>query len=171
LNFKALISSINEVHGKAQSKSVLAINQHLTLRNWAIGYYIIGFEQYCVDRQKYGSKLLQKIADQALKKNIKDLSQTYLKTCKQVYYLYPQFAEAVEVYFSNSNNEENCLANTKKSKVAISQRPLTNSENDYHKDANLLLNSVSYVNNTKFTNLDNFQFKIQNSIDSYRYQN
>jgi hypothetical protein len=144
LNFKALISFINAVQGKVQLQSVQAINQYLTLHNWAIGCYIMEFEQNGDDRQRYGSKLLQKIADEAAKKNIKGLSQTSLKTCKQVYLLYPQFADFFQAYFPDNAMEQTLIANEKRYKNKISQRPVTNSKSEYQLAAHLLLNAVSF---------------------------
>ena len=38
-----------------------AVNQLLTIRNWAIGYYIVEFEQNGKARAEYGSNLLEKL--------------------------------------------------------------------------------------------------------------
>lgn len=41
-----------------------AINQLLTIRNWAIGCYIVEYEQEGCDCAKYGARLLQKLANE-----------------------------------------------------------------------------------------------------------
>ena len=36
------------------------VNQLMTLRNWAIGYYIVEYEQEGSDRAEYGSHFFEK---------------------------------------------------------------------------------------------------------------
>jgi predicted nuclease of restriction endonuclease-like (RecB) superfamily len=90
MNLKALQSSISNVHTVAQQHANVAINQSLTLRNWLIGCYIVEYEQNGSDRQKYGSNLLERLAEFAASKNMKGLSETNLKLFRRFYFLYPQ---------------------------------------------------------------------------------
>ena len=69
-----------------------AVNQLLTARNWAIGYYIVEFEQDGQDRADYGSALLTKLAE---KLNIKGLDRQMLSTCRVFYQKYPQMRVTV----------------------------------------------------------------------------
>ena len=62
MQYKSLISSIDETHQTLQQSAVKAVNRHITLRNWLIGYYIVEFEQNGEDRAKYGTKLLKELA-------------------------------------------------------------------------------------------------------------
>ena len=41
LSFEKLMNSIKEINSKAGSMAKRAVNQLMTLRNWAIGYYIV----------------------------------------------------------------------------------------------------------------------------------
>lgn len=56
--FTQLSSQIEQTHSAMQQSVGRAINQHLTARNWLIGYYIKEFEQNGEERAKYGEKLL-----------------------------------------------------------------------------------------------------------------
>ncbi len=92
MKYQSLLSSIDETHQTLQQSAVKAVNGHITLRNWLIGYYIVEFEQNGEDRAKYGSKLLKELAD-SLK--IKGLGETNLKQCRKFFQLYPQISQTV----------------------------------------------------------------------------
>jgi hypothetical protein len=62
MNFDRLVSSIQDTHTTLQQSAVKAINKHLTIRNWLIGFYIVEFEQNGEDRAEYGKQLLPKLA-------------------------------------------------------------------------------------------------------------
>ncbi|GHT57329.1 DUF1016 domain-containing protein [Bacteroidia bacterium] len=87
MNFIALKQGIEQLSNSFRQSVAVAINSHLTIRNWLIGYYIVKFEQNGEDRAKYGAKLLQNLA-----KEFKDekLSLQNLKLCRQFYFVYPQ---------------------------------------------------------------------------------
>jgi predicted nuclease of restriction endonuclease-like (RecB) superfamily len=86
VNYNQLVLDIRKISQDLQNSAVKAINMHLSLRNWLIGYYIVEFEQNGKDRAKYGKQLLAKIAEKA---SIKGLSETNLKLCRQFYNVYP----------------------------------------------------------------------------------
>jgi hypothetical protein len=48
-NFKILSKQIEQTHIALQTNAVNAINKHISLRNWLIGYYIVEFEQHGED--------------------------------------------------------------------------------------------------------------------------
>ncbi|MEO6284742.1 MAG: DUF1016 N-terminal domain-containing protein [Dyadobacter sp.] len=75
-NFDSLVSSIHDTHLTLQQSAVKAINKHLTIRNWLIGFYIVEFEQNGEDRARYGEKLLQTLADSL---NLESLSYRNLR--------------------------------------------------------------------------------------------
>jgi predicted nuclease of restriction endonuclease-like (RecB) superfamily len=87
MNFDLLTNTILETHTSLQQSAVKAINIHLTIRNWLIGFYIVEFEQKGEDRAKYGSKLLPELAK---KIKIKGLTSPELSRCRQFYHVYPQ---------------------------------------------------------------------------------
>ncbi len=92
MDYHNLISQIDQTHQTLKQNAVRAINTHLTLRNWLIGYYIVEFEQNGEDRAKYGSKLLKELS-KSLK--IKGLGETNLKQCRKFFYTYPLISQTV----------------------------------------------------------------------------
>ena len=61
MKFELLASSIKEISAKASNAAKRAVNQSMTLRNWAIGYYIVEYEQGGSDRAEYGAKPIKKL--------------------------------------------------------------------------------------------------------------
>ena len=99
MQYQSLISSIDETHQTLQQSAVKAVNSHITLRNWLIGYYIVEFEQNGEDRAKYGAKLLRELAN-SLK--IKGLGETNLKQCRKFFQLYPQISQTVSDFLEKN---------------------------------------------------------------------
>lgn len=92
MNFNSLVTNITQTHASLQQATASAINRHLTIRNWLIGFYIVHFEQKGEDRAKYGDLLLKKLAGYI---KIKGLSETNLRLNRQFYLYYPQVYEAL----------------------------------------------------------------------------
>src|SRR3982074_1398779 len=92
MNFNLLVHTIQNTHNSLQESAVKAINRHLTIRNWLIGFYIIEFEQKGEDRAKYGEKLLPELVKVM---SIKGLSKTNLRISRQFYLLYPQISQVI----------------------------------------------------------------------------
>lgn len=82
---------------KAGNAAQSAVNQLMTLRNWAIGYYIVEYEQGGSDRAKYGSHLLKNLENQISEKG---MNSTLFKWCRQFYLLYPQIGATVSHEFA-----------------------------------------------------------------------
>lgn len=57
MDFKNLIERIQQTNDSLQRNAVKAVNKHLTIRNWLIGFYIVEFEQNGSDKAQYGAKL------------------------------------------------------------------------------------------------------------------
>lgn len=91
MNFEKLIQVFEQAHEYLQSKAVSAVNQSLTIRNWLFGFYIVEYEQKGEDRAKYGKELLKNMA-QKLSRQIKGMTDRYLRDCRQFYVTYPQIA-------------------------------------------------------------------------------
>lgn len=85
--FENLAERVKNVHNATSSVAKGAVNQLLTIRNWAIGCYIVEYEQEGCDRAKYGARLLQNLAD---KLSIKGLDRQLLNACRMFYVKYPQ---------------------------------------------------------------------------------
>ena len=92
LSFDKLVENVENVHAVTSSTAKGAVNQLLTVRNWAIGYYIVEFEQNGSDRAKYGGRVLSNLANRI---SIKGLDRTRLNQCRIFYTKYPQICETV----------------------------------------------------------------------------
>lgn len=90
--FENLAERVKNVHNATSSFAKGAVNQLLTIRNWAISCYIVEYEQEGCDRAKYGARLLQNLAD---KLSIKGLDRFTLNICRLFYIRYPQICETV----------------------------------------------------------------------------
>ena len=78
-SFENLMDSIKEINTRAGGMAKSAVNQLMTLRNWAIGYYIVEYEQDGSDRAKYGTQLLKKLEKEISQKG---MNTTLFKLCR-----------------------------------------------------------------------------------------
>lgn len=85
MNFQSLVASIHNTNRYLQQQSIKAVNIHITLRNWLVGFYIVEFEQKGEDRASYGSQLLHNLAAIL---QIKGLTAPELSRCRQFYHTY-----------------------------------------------------------------------------------
>ena len=90
--FENLAERVKNVHNATSSVAKGAVNQLLTIRNWAIGCYIVEYEQEGCARAKYGARLLQNLADEL---SIKGLDRQLLNACRMFYVKYPQICATV----------------------------------------------------------------------------
>jgi len=95
MNFKQLINTIEKTSGNLQKQALSSVNQALVIRNWLIGFYIVEFEQKGEDRAAYGEKLLDTVALELKKKQLKGMSVTNLKLFRQFYEIYPQIGSII----------------------------------------------------------------------------
>jgi predicted nuclease of restriction endonuclease-like (RecB) superfamily len=94
MKYLNLISQIDETHQTLQQNAVKAVNSHITLRNWLIGYYIVEFEQNGEDRAKYGAKLFHNLANELKSRNIKT-NERDLRGCRSFYTTYSLFIDFI----------------------------------------------------------------------------
>lgn len=92
ITFDHLANQIEQVHNATSAYAKGAVNQLLTARNWAIGYYIVEYEQNGEERAAYGTQLLKELAK---KLNIKGLEHNQLNLCRMFYSRYPQIFSTV----------------------------------------------------------------------------
>ena len=97
MEFGLLTECIKQINNKASSAAKSAVNQFMTLRNWAIGYYIVEYEQNGSDRAEYGSHLLKNLEKQIAQKG---MNSTLFKACRQFYKIYPQIGSTVSSEFN-----------------------------------------------------------------------
>lgn len=96
IKFEMLADSIKNINLKAGNAAKSAVNQLMTLRHWAIGYYIVEYEQGGSDRAEYGTRLLKTLEEQIAEKG---MNSTLFKWCRQFYILYPQIGATVSHQF------------------------------------------------------------------------
>lgn len=95
MNYQALVQSIAALHTQSVDRAVSAVNQTLVLRNWAIGAYIIEFEQNGEDRAKYGQGLLRRLSSDLSARGLKSVSPDMLERMRLFVRRYPQMAKAI----------------------------------------------------------------------------
>lgn len=95
MTFQDLVVSIKQAHRQYFVNAVKAVNVSLTMRNWVIGLYILKYEQRGADRAKYGSRILEKLAQILHKELDRCYTDRYLRLCRQFYEVYPQIRKPV----------------------------------------------------------------------------
>ena len=96
MDYTALIKAINAATTRLQGRAAAALNQALVVRNWLAGAWIIEFEQTGKDRAKYGTRLLETLAEDLAMKDVKGLGDPrVLRDCSALYQIYPQIRGSV----------------------------------------------------------------------------
>lgn len=95
MKYGGLLEAIEALHQETAGKAVAAINRWLILRNWLIGAYLVEFEQNGEERAAYGEQLLERIAKDVKKHEIRGLGVSMLKTCRQFYRSFPQIRQSL----------------------------------------------------------------------------
>jgi predicted nuclease of restriction endonuclease-like (RecB) superfamily len=96
MDFKSLKQGIKAISDSLRQNAIVAVNTHLTIKNWLIGFYIVEYEQNGEDKAKYGTKLLQNLANEF---DEEGLSYRNLKLYRQFYNCYPQIGTYVPQFF------------------------------------------------------------------------
>jgi predicted nuclease of restriction endonuclease-like (RecB) superfamily len=95
LDFGTLVSAIRQVHERCVSEAGKAVNVAVTLRNWAIGFYIYEYEQHGRDRASYGAKLMSRLAEGLRRAGLERVDARELRRFRQFYLTYPAIREAL----------------------------------------------------------------------------
>ena len=95
-SFESLMNSIKEINTRAGGMAKSAVNQLMTLRNWAIGYYNVEYEQGGKAKADYDANLLKNLEKQISEKG---LNETLFRVCRQFYLTYPQIHSTVSNEF------------------------------------------------------------------------
>lgn len=90
ITFDELINNILQTHDSIKEYAYKAINVSITIRNWAIGAYIVEYEQSGKDRANYGDHLLANISEKLAQKNLTNISAAELSRFRRFYIVYPQ---------------------------------------------------------------------------------
>ena len=95
VSFDLLVAGIRQAHEDLTAQASRAVNASLTLRNWLIGLYIEEYERHGVDRQQYGEKLLDRLAESLAHKGVSRCDRRELYRYRRFFLAYPQIVEAV----------------------------------------------------------------------------
>ena len=98
MKFKVLVNTIQQTHGSLYQSAVKAVNSHITLRNWLIGFYIVEYEEKGEDRAKYGKKLIETWPNKLL---IDGWGFRNLQLFRQFYLIYPQIMQTLSANFKD----------------------------------------------------------------------
>lgn len=100
LSFERLVTAIGQAHKEFAAQASRAVNTSLTMRNWLIGMYIEEYERRGVDRQQYGDKLLDRLAEKLLQHSVPRSDRRELYRYRQFFLTYPQIRESVTPQFT-----------------------------------------------------------------------
>ena len=96
MNYSGLIKAITTATSKLQARVATVADQALVIRNWLVGAWLIEFEQNGKDRARYGERLLDSVATDLAKREIKGLGDPrVLRDCRVLYRTYPQIRGSV----------------------------------------------------------------------------
>jgi hypothetical protein len=84
-----LVRAVAEVHQHFTTQAGKAVNVALTLRNWLIGAYIRDYEQNGNDRARYGTGLLDALAERLTAQGVIGVAARSLRLYRQFYLAYP----------------------------------------------------------------------------------
>ena len=90
-DYLKLIDSIGITIETARHRAVQAVNNELLNANWAVGKYIIEFEQNGNEKADYGSSLLTNLSKDLKSRFGKGFSKSNVYLMRQFYLKYPKF--------------------------------------------------------------------------------
>jgi predicted nuclease of restriction endonuclease-like (RecB) superfamily len=89
LTMDALVERIRQMHEMLVAQGIRAVNISLTVRNWAIGYYIEEYERGGADRSQYGERLIEELAERLTQAGLSNCSRRQLYRYCDFYRAYP----------------------------------------------------------------------------------
>lgn len=95
MKYLQLVKAIDAASQQLVGRAAAAVNQALVLRNWAIGAYIVTFEQNGEDRARYGTRLLERLANDLSRRGHRGLDLRSLRDCRLIFQTYPQIRGTV----------------------------------------------------------------------------
>jgi predicted nuclease of restriction endonuclease-like (RecB) superfamily len=91
--YQDLISQISVTYFEGQKSAVKAVNDTIVKTYWKIGQYIVEFEQNGFQRAEYGKNLLSCLSSDLKLLHGKGFSVSNLQRMRQLYMVYPIYAE------------------------------------------------------------------------------
>lgn len=150
-DFNALVDQVQHVHDMTSSYAKGAINQLLTARNWAIGYYIVEYEQRGKERAEYGDNLLENLAKRI---DCKGLDRSMLNLCRTFYLKYPQICDSANHRLKNIGAIGTTLQ-LLEDKETEGKSPICDSVNHKFKmDPEMLITRLSFTHIRQLLSID-----------------
>lgn len=87
--FDTLVDGLVVLQAQAREMAARSVDEILTLRNWLIGLWIVGFEQEGEDRARYGEGLVEALAGAFKARGIRGLSARNLRNYRQLALTWP----------------------------------------------------------------------------------
>ncbi|MBI4411024.1 MAG: DUF1016 family protein [Deltaproteobacteria bacterium] len=97
--FGQLVSAIRQADQYFASQANRAVNISLTLRNWAIGFYVAHYELHGADRAVYGKNLFLELSKQLEKLKVSNCRSRQLYYYALFYRAYPQILRSLTAKF------------------------------------------------------------------------
>ena len=154
LSFENLAVNVSQIHELTSGKAKNAVNQLLTVRNWAIGYYIVEYEQNGKDRAEYGVHVLSNLANRL---QIKGLDRTMLNLCRIFYLKYPQLCESVNhiLHIDGYATAQLIISETYDTTAAIKASEICDSMNHiFQTDPEVLITRLSFTHIREIMRID-----------------
>lgn len=152
MDFKLLVKSIQQVHTTLQQSAVKAINRHVTVRNWLIGFYIVEYEQNGEDRAAYGENLLPLLAKDLGRKGLSNTNERELRRYRLFYRIYPQLGSSLSAFLPTLGKRGTVSPVFKLPQIRQTASPeLKNTKLQVPPDK--LLNRLSYSHFTELINV------------------
>jgi hypothetical protein len=86
---------VRRAHEQSVAAASRAVNTSLTLRNWAIGCYIVEYERNGADRAEYGERMIDRLAEELRRRGVPANDRQRLYAYMSFYRAYPQIGEAI----------------------------------------------------------------------------
>ncbi len=90
--FDALVEGLVDLEARARELASRSVDEILTVRNWLVGAWIVGFEQEGRDRAQYGEGLLRELATTFKARGVKGFSARNLRNYRQLALTWPTLA-------------------------------------------------------------------------------
>lgn len=90
--FERLVDGLSDLEARARDLASRSVNEILTVRNWLIGAWIVGFEQEGEDRARYGDGLINALSAAFETRGIRGLSARNLRNYRQLALTWPTLA-------------------------------------------------------------------------------
>ena len=92
-DYQTLLEQINLVYQEGRRNAAITVNAHLVKTYWAVGQYIVEFEQKGQVTAEYGKQLLPQLSKDLSISLGKGFSRSNLNRMRQFYLEYPNCAE------------------------------------------------------------------------------